>query len=208
MLHGFAHALSHPACLGYILVNAAGFAAIFAYISGSSLFLIGTLGLSRPAYSVIYAVTFIGIMAGVMLNGRLSLWGVAPAYPLRVGIGIALGSATLLVVALAAGWIWVPGLTAILILSAAGFGLIAPNAMHAAMQPLPHHAGAVSAMAAFVQVLAQSASSAFVFALNDRAPGLSMAASMMLWPVVCLIAYLRLARPAEISLTPTISQGD
>jgi len=208
MLHGYAQALSHPACLGYILVNAAGFATIFAFISGSSLFLIGTLGLSRGAYSVIYAGIFVGIMASVLLNSRLSLRGVAPAYPLRVGIGIALGSATLLVVVLVAGWIWVPGLIAMLIFGAAGFGLIAPNAMHAAMQPLPHHAGAVSAMAAFVQVLAQSASSAFVFALNDRAPGLAMAASMMLWSAVCLIAYLRLARPAEISLTPSILQGD
>jgi MFS transporter, DHA1 family, multidrug resistance protein len=204
MLHGYAHALSHPVCLGYILVNAGGFAAIFAYISGSSLFLIDVLGLSRAAYSLIYAATFIGVMASVMLNGRLSLWGVAPGYPLCAGMGIAVGSATLLIVALAAGWIWVPGLIATLIVSAAGFGLIAPNAMHAAMQPLPHHAGAVSAMAAFVQVLAQSASSAFVFALNDRAPGISMAASMLLWSAICMIAYLRLARPAETRLTPTM----
>jgi MFS transporter, DHA1 family, multidrug resistance protein len=127
MLRGYGHALSHPACLGYILVNAAGFAAIFAYISGSSLFLIGALGLSRTAYSVVYAGTFVGIMASVMLNGRLSLLGVAPAYPLRVGIGLALGSATLLLMALVAGWMWAPGLIAILILSAAGFGLIAPT---------------------------------------------------------------------------------
>jgi MFS transporter, DHA1 family, multidrug resistance protein len=208
MLDAYGCALRHPACLGYILVNAAGFAAIFAYISGSSLFLIGTLGLSRTMYSVTYAGTFIGIMASIMLNARLSLWGVAPAYPLRVGIGVALGSASLLVVALVAGWIWVPGLIAILILSAAGFGLIAPNAMHAAMQPLPHHAGAITAMCAFVQVLAQSASSAFVFAFSGRAPGLSMSASMMLWSAICLIAYLRLARPTEISLTPIISPGD
>jgi len=140
MLHGYARALSHPVCLGYILVNAAGFAAIFAFISGSSLFLIGTLGLSRTAYSVIYAGTFVGIMASVLLNSRLSLRGAAPAYPLRVGIGIALGSATLLVVVLVAGWIWVPGLIAILILSAAGFGLIAPNAMHSANKKSPQQA--------------------------------------------------------------------
>ena len=208
LLHGYARALTHPACLGYILVNAAGFAAIFAYISGSSLFLIGTLGLSRTGYCMTYAATFVGIMASVTLNGRLSLRGVPPAYPLSAGIGIALGSATLLVVALVAGWLWVPGLVAILILSAAGFGLIAPNAMHAAMQPLPNHAGAISAMSALVQVLAQSASSAVVFALNSRAPGLAMAGSMMLWSALCLIAYLWLARPAEISATPVLLQGD
>ena len=29
--------LTHPICLGYILINAAGFGALFAYVSGSSL---------------------------------------------------------------------------------------------------------------------------------------------------------------------------
>jgi DHA1 family bicyclomycin/chloramphenicol resistance-like MFS transporter len=39
--------LMHPVCLGYILVNAAAFGALFAYVSGSSLFLINAVGL-RP----------------------------------------------------------------------------------------------------------------------------------------------------------------
>ena len=37
--------LMHPLCLGYILVNAAAFGALFAYVSGSSLFLINVVGL-------------------------------------------------------------------------------------------------------------------------------------------------------------------
>jgi DHA1 family bicyclomycin/chloramphenicol resistance-like MFS transporter len=198
MLHGYSRALSHPACLGYILINAAGFGALFAYISGSSLLLIDALGLSRGEYSLAYAATFAGIMASVLLNGRLSTWGVAPAYPLSTGIALAFGSAALFLAAILAGWTSVPALIAILVVGTMGFGLIAPNAMHAAMQPLPDHAGAVSAMAAFVQVLAQSASSAAVVSFNDRQPGLSMAAAMIFWSAVALIAYVRLARPAEI----------
>jgi DHA1 family bicyclomycin/chloramphenicol resistance-like MFS transporter len=198
MLHGYAQALGHPACLGYILVNAASFGALFAYISGSSLLLIDALGLSRAEYSLAYAATFVGIMASVLLNGRLSVWGVAPAYPLRTGIALAFGSAALFLAAILSGWTWVPGLIAILVAGTMGFGLIVPNAMHAAMQPLPAHAGAVSAMAAFVQVLAQSASSAAVVSFNDRDPGLSMALAMIFWSTVALIAYARLARPAEI----------
>jgi DHA1 family bicyclomycin/chloramphenicol resistance-like MFS transporter len=198
MLRGYVQALRQPACLGYILVNAASFGALFAYISGSSLLLIDALGLSRAEYSLAYAATFIGIMASVLLNGRLSLWGVAPAYPLRTGIALALGSAALFLTAILTGWTWVPGLIAILVAGTMGFGLIVPNAMHAAMRPLPAHAGAVSAMAAFVQVLAQSASSAAVVSFNDRKPGLSMAAAMIIWSAVALIAYARLARPAEI----------
>jgi DHA1 family bicyclomycin/chloramphenicol resistance-like MFS transporter len=198
LLRGYARALAHPVCLGYILVNAAAFAALFAYISGSSLFLIDTLELSRTEYSLIYAATFLGIMIGVLFNGRLGLWGVAPAYPLRVGIGTAIGSAGLLLLAILAGWTRVPALVTILVVGTMGFGLIAPNAMHAAMQPLPDDAGAVSAMAAFVQVLMQSASSACVVQFNNNEPGLSMAAAMMFWSVAGLVAYARLARPAEI----------
>jgi DHA1 family bicyclomycin/chloramphenicol resistance-like MFS transporter len=108
------------------------------------------------------------------------------------------GSAACFLVAILVGWTWVPALIAALVLGTMGFGLIAPNAMHSAMQPLPNHAGAISAMAAFVQVLAQSVSSAVVVSLNDRAPGLSMAASMIFWSTVALVAYLWLARPAEI----------
>jgi MFS transporter, DHA1 family, multidrug resistance protein len=198
MLRGYSRALSHPVCFGYILVNAAGFGALFAYISGSSLLLIDALDLSRAEYSLAYAATFIGIMASVLLNGRLSTWGVAPAYPLSTGIALALGSAALFLVAILSGWTWVPALIAILVVGTMGFGLIAPNAMHAAMQPLPNHAGAVSAMAGFVQVLAQSASSAVVVSFNDREPGLSMAAVMTFWSAVALVAYVRLARPAEV----------
>lgn len=137
MVRGYARALTHPVCLGYILLNAAGFGALFAYISGSSLFFIDALGLSRGQYSLVYAATFIGIMASVLLNGQLSTRGVAPAYPLGAGIGLALCSAAGFLVALLGGWTWVPALTAILVLGTMGFGLIVANAMHAAMQPLP-----------------------------------------------------------------------
>jgi DHA1 family bicyclomycin/chloramphenicol resistance-like MFS transporter len=197
ILRSYALALSYPVCRGYILVNAAGFGALFAYISGSSLFFIDALGLSRGQYSLIYAATFIGIMASVVVNGRLSRWGVAPAYPLGTGIVLALASAAAFLVAILAEWGWVPGLVAILILGTMGFGLIAPNAMHAAMQPLPSHAGAVSAMAGFVQVLTQSISSAVVVTFSGRDPGLSMAVAMIFCSVGALLAYGAVARPAH-----------
>jgi MFS transporter, DHA1 family, multidrug resistance protein len=194
ILRSYAVVLGHPMCLGYILINAAGFGALFAYISGSSLLFIDALGLSRAEYSLVYAATFVGILASVLANGRLSRWGVAPAYPLATGIALALASAAAFLVAVLAGWSFVPGLVGILILGTIGFGLIAPNAMHAAMQPLPSHAGAVSAMAAFVQVLTQSISSALVVSFNGRDPGLSMAVAMIFCSTGALLAYWGVAR--------------
>jgi len=60
--------LMHPLCRGYILVNAAAFGALFAYVSGSSLFLINVVGLRPAQYGLVFAATSLGIMAGAFLN--------------------------------------------------------------------------------------------------------------------------------------------
>ncbi len=83
ILRSYGLVLGHPVALGYILVNAAAFGALFAYISGSSLYFIDALGLSRGEYSLAYAATFVGIMAGVLANGRLSRWHVSPRLSAR-----------------------------------------------------------------------------------------------------------------------------
>ncbi|MDB5405350.1 MAG: transporter, family, bicyclomycin/chloramphenicol resistance protein [Rhodospirillales bacterium] len=197
ILRSYALVLSYPVCLGYILVNAAAFGALFAYITGSPLFFIDALGLTRGEYSLVYAGTFVGVLASVFANGRLSRWAVAPAYPLVTGIALAGASAAAFLVTVLAGWSWVPGLVGLLVLGTMGFGLIVPNAMHAAMQPLPSHAGAVSAMTGFVQVLTQSIASALVVSFNGRDPGLSMAVAMILCSIGALLAYGGVARPAD-----------
>jgi DHA1 family bicyclomycin/chloramphenicol resistance-like MFS transporter len=197
ILRSYLQVLKYPVCLGYILVNAASFGVLFAYISGSSLLFIGALHVSPTEYSLVYAATFIGIMASVLANGQLSRWKVAPAWPLITGITLALASAAIFAAAIFAKWDSVPGLAGILVLGTMGFGLIAPNAMHAAMQPLPNQAGAVSAMAGFVQVITQSVVSAVVVSFNDGMPGLSMAVTMVVCAVGAVIAYGAIARPAE-----------
>ncbi len=64
--------LTHPLCLGYILVNAAAFGTLFAYVSGSSLFLINVVGLTPEQYGVVFAATSLGIMAACSLLGLVS----------------------------------------------------------------------------------------------------------------------------------------
>src|SRR5258708_25098880 len=63
--------LMHPLCLGYILVNAAAFGALFGYVSGSSLFFINVVGLRPEQYGLVFAATSLGIMAGALLLHRL-----------------------------------------------------------------------------------------------------------------------------------------
>ena len=207
-LSGYSCAIRHPGCLGHSLVNAAAFGMMFAWLSGSPLLLIDRLGLSHAQFSLAYAASFAGVIAGVQLNLRLGTRGVAFDARLRAGIALGIAAAAAFLVAILAGWRWAPGLIALLMLDMAGFGLVAPNAIAAAIQPLPDHAGAVSAMCGFIQVLAQSVVSAIVPALSAWGPGKAIGLVMTVCAVLALAACRGLirARPIVPAGLPTNPQ--
>lgn len=189
--------LMNPLCLGYILINAAAFGALFAYVSGSSLFLINVVGLRPGQFGVVFAATSLGIMAGAFLNGRLSTRGVAPFYPLTAGLVLAVVTATALLLMTLVGWMPLIPVILILIVGNFAFGLIAPNAMQGAMQPLPQIAGAAGAATGCIQMATAAVVSGLVALLHDQHSALSMTALMSVCSLVALAAYLLLARPAE-----------
>ena len=85
----------------------------------------------------------------------------------------------------------------LLILGTVAFGLIAPNAMQGAMQPLPEIAGAAGAATGCIQMTMGAVASALVAVLYDGHSALSMTALMALFSLLALVSYLLLARPAE-----------
>ena len=189
VIAAYAEVLTHPQCLGYILINAAAFGALFAYVSGSSLFFIGALALSPLEYSLIFALTSFAIMAGAFVSGRLGQH-IAPETLLGAGVLLAFGSSIAAVVASAAGWTNLPGMVAVFAIASFSFGLIAPNAGHAALQPLPDRAGIVSAVAGSIQVLVGSLSSVYVVAWVGCRPALSMAFAMAVCSTAATATYL------------------
>lgn len=147
------------------------------------------------------AATSLGIMAGAFLNGRLSARGVAPKYPLSIGLVLAVVTAT----ALhhndagrldAACWV-------ISVLGNFAFGLIVPNATEGAMQPLPQIAGAAAAATGFIQMSTASVVSGLVAMFHDEHSALSMTAPMAICSLVALAAYSLLARPVERAVAQT-----
>ncbi len=189
--------LTHPICLGYIIVNAAAFGALFAYVSGSPLFLINVVGLRPEQYGLVFAATSLGIMAGAFVNGRLSDWGVPPGYPLTVGLVLASAATMSLLAMTLADWMPLPLVISLLVLGNLAFGLILPNAMQGAMQPLPQIAGAAGAATGFIQMMIGAVASGLVASLYDGHSALSMTALMALCSVLALVSYLLLARRAE-----------
>src|SRR5262245_37014685 len=70
VLRNYLRVLRHPVCAAYILVNAAGFGCLFAYVSGSSLVLIDVMGLRPQQYALLFGATSFAILAGAFVNGR------------------------------------------------------------------------------------------------------------------------------------------
>jgi DHA1 family bicyclomycin/chloramphenicol resistance-like MFS transporter len=193
--------LKHPFCRGYILVNAAAFGSLFAYVSGSSLFFLNIVGLKPAQYGLIFAATSLGIMGGAFLNSWINARGVPPSYSLTTGLAVATASTMLLLVMTLAGSMPLPGVILLLIVANLAFGLIAPNAIEGAMQPLPEIAGAAGAATGCIQMATGAAVSGVVAALSDGHSALSMTAPMAFCSLLALASYLLLARAGYAALS-------
>jgi DHA1 family bicyclomycin/chloramphenicol resistance-like MFS transporter len=195
--------LTHRICLGNILCNAAAAGAVFAYITGSSLFFITALRLSPSQYGLIFGASSLSVMGGTVVNQRLSSWGASPVLLITIGLTLStVLAACLTMMALAASDSI--GLVLLVMVGVAlSFGLISPNTVAGALQPMPRIAGSVSAVVVFVQMMAAALSSWLVTELFDGHSAVSMAAIMISFCLLAIASYLGVARPAERSALVT-----
>jgi DHA1 family bicyclomycin/chloramphenicol resistance-like MFS transporter len=198
VIRTYVRVLTHPVSFAYIVVGAAGGAAVFVYVAGSSLFFIDVAGLRPDQYGLIFSACSAAVMSGALIDGRLGRHGVSASRVLTIGLTLlAAASVTLLAFALA-GWAQ-PALVAGLLMAVAlAFGMTMPNIMNATMQPLPDIAGAVSAAAGSIQLTAGAAASGLVAALFDGRSALSMAAVMAACSLLALIVCCLLAVHAAV----------
>jgi len=197
VIRSYVRVLAHPVSFAYILVGAAGGATVFAYVTGSSLFFIGVLGLRPDQYGLIFSACSAAVMSGALLDGRLGRRGIPAVQVLTIGLTLLAAASALLLAMTVAGWAQPAVIAALLMAVALAFGMTMPNIMNATMQPLPGIAGAVGAAAGSIQLTAGAASSGLVAVLFDGRSALSMAAVMAACSLLALIAYRLLARPAE-----------
>jgi MFS transporter, DHA1 family, multidrug resistance protein len=197
VIRSYARVLTHPVSFAYILVGAACGATVFAYVTGSSLFFIGVVGLRPDQYGLIFSACSAAVMSGALLEGRLGRRGISAAQVLTIGLTVLAAASALLLAITVSGRAQPAVVAGLLMAVALAFGMTMPNIMNATMQPLPEIAGAVGAAAGSIQMTAGAASSGLVAALFDGRSPLSMAAVMATCSLLALIAYCLLARPAE-----------
>lgn len=196
ILRGYGRILASRIFLGHALCNAAAAGAVFAYITGSALVFVDALGLDPLAYGLVFGASSLSVMAGAFLNGRLAARGVPPPRVIAAGLALATGAAAaLLVAALARPPAALP-VVAAMVGVALAFGLVSPNAMHGATERNPEDAGAASAVAVFLQMLAAAIASDLVARFFDGRSALSMAAAMLGCCLAAAAAQAGLARSA------------
>lgn len=196
-LRGYARVLRHRVAVGYALVIALNFGCLFAYVSASSLVLIGLLGVSRRVYGVLFAVTSLGLMAGALTNARLSRRGVPHARLIAWGLALIVGTSLVLLALTLAGAIRVWILVPLVVVGFVGQGIVRPNAVQGALEPLPEIAGVASAVVSALQMVVGAVTSAAVAAWFDGRSAFAMTATMAVTAAVSATVYATIVRPTE-----------
>jgi MFS transporter, DHA1 family, multidrug resistance protein len=194
---GYFRVLLHPVCVGNALCNAAAAGAVFAYITGSSLFFINALGLTPYQYGLIFGASSLSVMAGTRLNTRLERSGLSPGQMMAIGLVLSTVMAISLLAMAIVGGKSIVVVVSVMIGVALSFGLISPNAMNAALRPMPEIAGSISGVMAFVQMAAAASSSALVAALFDGHSAFSMAVVMLSFCLLAVASYVGVIGPAK-----------
>ncbi|WP_426610458.1 multidrug effflux MFS transporter [Bradyrhizobium sp. McL0616] len=197
VVDSYRRVLTHPVSLPYILVGAAGGAMVFAYVTGASLFFIDAVGLRPEQYGLIFSACSAAVMSGAFLDGQLGRRGISSGHMLAIGLVLSSAASVALLAMTLTGWMPTALVVALLMAVALGFGLSVPNVMSATMQHLPEIAGAVSAAAGSIQLIAGAISSGLVAVRFDGRTALSMTAVMAVSSLLALVLYFLVARPAD-----------
>ena len=141
-----------PHYVGYALVGALAFSAMFGYIAGSPFVMEQVYHLSPQAFSLLFGANAAGIVLYGFLNGRL-VGRFSTLALMRFGlIQGALGGAGLIAITLAGLGLWPTAVCLWLLVSAVG-GLTSPNATALALAEHGATAGAASALLGLTQFL-------------------------------------------------------
>jgi len=196
-LGSYARVLRHPVTMGYAAVVALNFGCLFAYVSASSLVLIGIMGVSARLYGVLFATIALGLMVGAVVNARSSRRGISHARLTQAGTAAIVSTSVVLLALASAGllraWMLVP----LVVVNYVGHGVVRPNAAQGALEPVPDVAGVASAVLTGLQMLVGAGASAIAAALFDGRTARAMTGTMVVCSLGAAAVYALVVRPAE-----------
>jgi DHA1 family bicyclomycin/chloramphenicol resistance-like MFS transporter len=180
------------AFMGYALSGGLAFAAMFAYISGSSFVFQDVYGVSPQVYAVLFGLNALGLTAVSQVNGRL-VDRAAPRTLLRAGLLITAAGGLLLLLAAATGvgGLWTLGAALFVVVS--GLGFVMPNSTALALADHPEAAGTASALMGAIQFVVGAAAAPLVgaFAGGTALPMAVVIAAAGLLALLTLVTLTR-----------------
>lgn len=185
----YAEVLRQRRCVGYVLTSALNFGGLFAFVAGSPLVLMGDLRMSMTEFSILFAVTSLGILAGSWFNGWLAVRDVDTQSPLGWGLWLSLGAAVIASLMLAAGLLALVSLVPFILVTSFCRGMVSPNAAHAVLEPVPAHAGAASALIGSTQTTMGAVSGAAIALLYPALGPVGMTLAMAMFAAAALAAW-------------------
>jgi len=176
--------------MSYVLVNTLGSGGLFAFIAASPLVLMGTIGVSVPMFGLLFAITSSGILLGSAINNHLARRGVPARMPLAVGLAVAPLAALAAAAFMAMGIVRLETFIPFVVVVGICRGLTTPNITHAALEPVPEHAGTTAALMGCGQMLCMAASGVIVATLYPVLGPLGVALTMLGFLSAGLLSWL------------------
>ncbi|MET8180744.1 multidrug effflux MFS transporter [Streptomyces sp. NPDC005336] len=181
---------------GYMLAGGFAFAALFAYVSGSSFVIQEIYGASPQAFSLLFGLNSIGLVLTGQLNGRVLVGRVAMDKVLTVGLTIiTVAAGTLL--ALSSGVFGTVGLAPVaasLFVLMSAMGLAMPNTNAQALMRTPHAAGSASALLGTSTFLLGAVASPLV-GIAGETTAVPMAVVQLVCALAAMTCFMGLCRP-------------
>jgi DHA1 family bicyclomycin/chloramphenicol resistance-like MFS transporter len=196
----YSRVLANRRFVGLAAVNALSFGAMFAYIAGSPMVLMGDLHLSPSGYSVVFACTAASLTMGAWVSGRCASAGVGPRSLLWVSLALAAASAVALALLLAIDVRSLFLLFPLLLVNLFCRGMVAPTAQHMALEPMRDQAGTAAATVGVMQILTGALSSAFVAVLMPYLGPLGMTGVMATLALASLGLWLWMSLSSDSAI--------
>ena len=204
-LADYARVVRNPISFGNALVVALSFGSLFAFVSGSSLVLIGVLGASQRTYGLLFALTSLGLMSGAFTSARLTRRGVSASRLIITGLTVSTLVSVVLLAVSAVGWLTVATFVPLVITGNIATGMMRPNAAQGALEQMPDIVGVASALLSGMQMIIGALASATAAALFDGHSALAMTGTMAVCSVAAAVAYFALVRSAELRAATAIA---
>ena len=194
---GYARVLRQRLSLGFILMAALNFGALFAYITGSSLVLIGVLGVSKRTYGLLFACSSLGLMTGSISNARLSRRGVPHLTLVTWGMAAITGTAVIMLGLSLAGVVSVLAIVPLAVVGFVGHGMVRPNVVQGALEPVPQVVGVASALMSAIQMVTGASVSALVSSYFDGTSARSMNVAQVACALRSVAVLVLMVQPAR-----------